>query len=181
MRDAAEAAGVTNLLAHEFRWAPERAVVGRAIADGAIGEPRLCTLVQHVPLVADPEAKVPSWWFDAGAGGGWLGASGSHVVDQIRAWLGREGWKCDQTWNEWTYTLSPVAAAWWKGRPWHAGRFYTFPVWDPQGWKDAIALGWQVDGVCDTMRDHDDWALVVRDGLVRSILHARPAAGRAKD
>jgi predicted dehydrogenase len=88
MRDAAEAAGVTNLMGHEFRWAPERAVIGRAIADGAIGEPRLCTLVQFVPLVADPEAKVPSWWFDPGAGGGWLGASGSHVVDQVRTWLG---------------------------------------------------------------------------------------------
>ena len=88
MRDAVEAAGVANLVGHEFRWAPERAVVGRAIARGAIGEPRLCTLVQLVPLVADPGAKVPSWWFDPGAGGGWLGASGSHVVDQVRTWLG---------------------------------------------------------------------------------------------
>ncbi len=88
MRDAAEGAGVTNLMGHEFRWVPERAVVGRAIADGAIGEPRLCTLVQFVSLVADPGAKVPSWWFDPGAGGGWLGASGSHVVDLVRTWLG---------------------------------------------------------------------------------------------
>lgn len=88
MRDAAEVAGVTNLMGHEFRWAPERAVIGRAIADGEIGEPRLCTLVQFVPLVADREAKVPSWWFDPDAGGGWLGASGSHVIDQVRTWLG---------------------------------------------------------------------------------------------
>ena len=88
MRDAAEVAGVTNLMGHEFRWVPERAVVGRAIADGAIGEPRLCTFVQFVPLVADPGAKVPSWWFDPGAGGGWLGASGSHIVDLVRTWLG---------------------------------------------------------------------------------------------
>ena len=29
-----------------------------------------------------------AWWFDPAAGGGWLGASGSHVVDQIRVWLG---------------------------------------------------------------------------------------------
>jgi predicted dehydrogenase len=41
-----------------------------------------------VPLVADPATKVPRWWFDETAGGGWLGASGSHVVDQIRTWLG---------------------------------------------------------------------------------------------
>ncbi|HEU5301505.1 MAG TPA: Gfo/Idh/MocA family oxidoreductase [Acidimicrobiia bacterium] len=88
MLAAAGAAGVTHLVGHEFRWAPERSVVGRAIADGAIGEPRFATFVQYVPLVADPAAKVPSWWFDRSAGGGWLGASGSHVVDQIRVWLG---------------------------------------------------------------------------------------------
>jgi len=88
MLGAAEEAGVTHLVGHEFRWAPERAIVGRAIAEGAIGEPRLCSLVQYVPLVADPTAAVPPWWFDLSAGGGWLGASGSHVVDQVRTWLG---------------------------------------------------------------------------------------------
>jgi predicted dehydrogenase len=88
MLAAAEASGVTHLVGHEFRWAPERAVVGRAIRDGGIGVPRLVTLVQYVPLVADVAAAVPSWWFDPAAGGGWLGASGSHVVDQVRVWLG---------------------------------------------------------------------------------------------
>jgi len=88
MLDAAERAGVTHLVGHEFRWAPERAVGGRAIHAGAIGEPRFATFVSYVPLVADPETKVPRWWFDHDAGGGWLGASGSHIVDQIRTWLG---------------------------------------------------------------------------------------------
>lgn len=85
---AADEAGVTALVGHEFRWAPDRAVAARAIADGAIGEPRLATFVQFVPLVADPEARVPEWWFDEARGGGWLGASGSHLVDQVRTWLG---------------------------------------------------------------------------------------------
>jgi len=88
MLDAASEAGVTHLVGHEFRWAVDRATVGRAIASGAIGEPRFATFVSHVALVADPDAKVPSWWFDAESGGGWLGASGSHAVDQVRAWLG---------------------------------------------------------------------------------------------
>jgi predicted dehydrogenase len=88
MLAAAEQAGIVHLVGHEFRWAPERVLVARAIADGSIGEPRLVTLVQHVPLVADPDARVPPWWFDAAAGGGWLGASGSHVVDMLRVWLG---------------------------------------------------------------------------------------------
>jgi predicted dehydrogenase len=88
MLAAADAAGVCHLVGHEFRWASDRATVGRAIADGRIGEPRLATLVSYVPLVADPDTRTPPWWFDPAAGGGWLGASGSHVVDQIRTWLG---------------------------------------------------------------------------------------------
>ena len=31
---------------------------------------------------------MPAWWFDQQHGGGWLGASGSHAIDQIRWWLG---------------------------------------------------------------------------------------------
>ena len=88
MLAAAERAGVTHLVGHEFRWAPDRAVAARALAAGAIGAPRFATFVSYVPLVPDPAAKVPGWWFDEAAGGGWLGASGSHVVDQIRTWLG---------------------------------------------------------------------------------------------
>jgi len=85
---AAESTGVVALVGHEFRWAPDRALVARALGEGVIGEPRLATLVQYVPLVADPEARVPEWWFDEMRGGGWLGASGSHVVDQVRTWFG---------------------------------------------------------------------------------------------
>jgi predicted dehydrogenase len=88
MLDAAERAGVTHLVGHEFRWASDRATVARAIASGAIGTPRLVSLVQFVPLVADPATATPPWWFDATRGGGWLGASGSHVVDQVRVWVG---------------------------------------------------------------------------------------------
>ncbi|MEP6624004.1 MAG: Gfo/Idh/MocA family oxidoreductase, partial [Acidimicrobiia bacterium] len=85
---AAERYRVTALIGHEFRWATDRAVLGQAIRDGLIGEPRVATLVQYHDLVADPATRMPAWWFDRGAGGGWLGASGSHVVDQVRVWLG---------------------------------------------------------------------------------------------
>ena len=88
MLDAAAAAGVVHLVGHEFRWAVDRATVGRAIAEGMIGEPRLATLVMHSSLVADLETKTPPWWFDPVEGGGWLGASGSHIVDMVRVWLG---------------------------------------------------------------------------------------------
>ncbi|MFP5305115.1 MAG: Gfo/Idh/MocA family protein, partial [Gammaproteobacteria bacterium] len=86
--DAARRAGVTHLIGHQFRWMPDRALLARSIADGLIGEPRFASFVQYMPLVASPEAKMPRWWFDPQAGGGWLGAHGSHLIDQIRSTLG---------------------------------------------------------------------------------------------
>ncbi|MFA7603661.1 MAG: Gfo/Idh/MocA family oxidoreductase, partial [Novosphingobium sp.] len=88
MLDAAEQAGVCHMVAHEFRWLPDRALFGRAIAEGLIGEPRFLALDQFIPFCADPETPLPPWWFDKASGGGWLGAGGSHLMDQIRAWLG---------------------------------------------------------------------------------------------
>src|SRR5437868_3218579 len=88
MLDAAEAAGVVHLLGTEFRWATGQALAARAVAEGAIGEPRLATFLLHVPLLADPAGELPGWWADADAGGGWLGAQAAHVVDQVRTTLG---------------------------------------------------------------------------------------------
>jgi len=88
MLDAAEQAGVFHMVAHEFRWLPDRALFGRAIAEGLIGDPRFLVLDQFIPFCADPETPLPKWWFDKASGGGWLGAGGSHLMDQIRAWLG---------------------------------------------------------------------------------------------
>ena len=88
MHAAAVAAGRVGLVAHEFRFAPERALVARLLADGAIGRPRMATLIHHLDLVADRSTPVPPWWFDRSRGGGWLGASGSHTIDQVRHWLG---------------------------------------------------------------------------------------------
>jgi predicted dehydrogenase len=45
-------------------------------------------MVGYVPLVADPTVPFMDWWFDPARGGGWLGASGSHQVDQVRTWFG---------------------------------------------------------------------------------------------
>lgn len=90
MLGAVTAAGVQHVVGHEFRLAEDRATITRAINDGLIGEPRLITIAQAVPLVGDPEARMPGWWFDPASGGGWLGASGSHLIDCVRAWTGAE-------------------------------------------------------------------------------------------
>jgi predicted dehydrogenase len=88
MLAAADVAGVVHLLGTEFRWATGQALAARLIRSGAIGEPRLATFILHVPLLADPSGELPSWWADAGEGGGWLGAQAAHVVDQVRTTLG---------------------------------------------------------------------------------------------
>ena len=88
MLDAAEAAGVVHLMGTEFRFATAQAVAARAIAEGAIGKPRLATFILHHPGLADPAGEVPEWWGDASQGGGWLGAYASHVIDQIRVSCG---------------------------------------------------------------------------------------------
>jgi predicted dehydrogenase len=88
MLAAADAAGIVHLLGTEFRFDPGQATLRRAIAAGAIGQARLATLLLHVPVLADPSSELPEWWASSEAGGGWLGAHGSQVIDQVRATLG---------------------------------------------------------------------------------------------
>jgi predicted dehydrogenase len=86
--EAAESAGVVHLLGCEFRFDPGQALLARVVRSGDIGSPRLATFLLHVPLLAEDSAEVPAWWADAAQGGGWLGAHGSQVIDQIRVTLG---------------------------------------------------------------------------------------------
>lgn len=88
MLEAARRAGVVHLVGHEFRWAPERATLGRLVKEGRIGDPRFLSLTQFFQYVGNPSVRLPHWWLDARAGGGWLGASGSHWVDWIRVMAG---------------------------------------------------------------------------------------------
>lgn len=85
---AAERAGVVHLLGTEFRFDTGQALLARTVHDGTIGEPRIALFVLHVGVLADPDAELPGWWADAAQGGGWLGAHGSQVIDQIRTTLG---------------------------------------------------------------------------------------------
>ena len=87
MAHAANEVGVVNLLGNQMRALPERIVAARAIAEGVIGAPKLVTMIQQAGLV-NAGLKWPDWWLDKNAGGGWLGASGSHMIDQVHSWLG---------------------------------------------------------------------------------------------
>jgi predicted dehydrogenase len=85
---AAERAGVVHVMGTEFRYDAGQAGLARAVADGAVGEPRMATWLMHVPVLAEGDAVVPHWWSDASSAGGWLLAHGSQLIDQIRVTLG---------------------------------------------------------------------------------------------
>jgi predicted dehydrogenase len=88
MLDAAEAAGVVHMLGTEWRFGTGQATLARAVHDGVIGVPRFGLFALQLPTLVDPAAELPDWWELESEGGGWLGAHGSHVIDQIRTTLG---------------------------------------------------------------------------------------------
>lgn len=95
LRDAA--AGRPNQIAwmdHELRYEPNRKKVRELIKSGAIGDVRHIEMALRPYLRGDgrPQAiNAPwNWWYDAGRGGGLLGAVGSHLIDQCRFWTGSE-------------------------------------------------------------------------------------------
>jgi len=88
MLAAAERAGVVHVLGVEFRFATAHELLRRTIAAGAIGTPRQALFAWLVPFLSHPAAQTPDWWEDAARGGGFLGAWGSHLIDQVRVTLG---------------------------------------------------------------------------------------------
>src|SRR5690606_25385006 len=88
MLSAAERTRIIHLLGTEFRFGTGQATLTRAVRGGAIGTPRFGLFELQLPTHADPQAELPGWWQLESEGGGWLGAHGSHVIDQIRTTMG---------------------------------------------------------------------------------------------
>jgi predicted dehydrogenase len=89
MYEAAERAGIVHLLGTEFRYSPLNALLAQTVQSGRIGDPIDAQFSLDVPFVTgDDSGGVPDWWRDEASSGGWLGAYGSHVIDQIRTTLG---------------------------------------------------------------------------------------------
>jgi predicted dehydrogenase len=85
---AADEAGIVHLLGTEFRWDPGQATLARVVASGSVGKVRMFSVFLHVPMLVAGDAEVPPWWADPDSGGGWLGAHGSQVIDQVRLTVG---------------------------------------------------------------------------------------------
>ena len=84
---AARDARQVGLVNFEFRCDPARIYVRNLIRDGSLGR------IEHVSWIhVSSGSRVPvrpyGWLFDRAAGGGWLGAWGSHTIDTLRWWLG---------------------------------------------------------------------------------------------
>lgn len=87
MLAAAEAAGVVHALGAEFRFDSAQALLRRVVASGSIGEPLMFHRIYQQPG-GDPDAELADWWTDAAQGGGFLGAFGTHMIDQARTTVG---------------------------------------------------------------------------------------------
>ena len=83
MYDAAQEAGAANFLNFEFRCRSSNLKVKELVDSGAIGTLKHGSWQAYNHLLRD---RGYGWLFDASLGGGWLGAYGSHLIDNI-LWL----------------------------------------------------------------------------------------------
>ncbi len=91
MRDAAAKTKRTAMVAHEFRYAPQRRYMKQLLADGYIGRFTLCTIELFLDRYVTAQPRASTWQALLAEGGGLLGALGSHYVDGLRDWFGEVG------------------------------------------------------------------------------------------
>ena len=85
---AARTAGVVHLVGFENRFGTTQELLRRVVVSGRIGEPRTALVIRHRQSLVDPTVELPDWWESAALGGGWLGALGSHIIDEVRTMVG---------------------------------------------------------------------------------------------
>jgi predicted dehydrogenase len=76
-----------TIIDHELRFLPARAELARRVADGTLGSVLHADYTLRSPGRRDPSLPW-TWWSELSAGGGALGALGSHAVDALRLLLG---------------------------------------------------------------------------------------------
>ena len=89
MLERARERGVLAHVDHELRFVPARRRMREMLLGDEIGRVRHAKFVYRADSRAGRE-RAWDWWSDAGAGGGVLGAIGSHAVDTFRWMTGAE-------------------------------------------------------------------------------------------
>lgn len=87
MLAAAEEAGVVHALGAEFRFDSAQALLRRVVKGGMIGDPLMFSRIYQQPGQGEEE-PLADWWTDAKQSGGFLGAFGTHMIDQVLSTLG---------------------------------------------------------------------------------------------
>jgi predicted dehydrogenase len=79
---------IAGVVDFEFRFVPAFRLMKRLIASGFLGRPRFVSVSWLVDILADPEGRRFGWASEREAGGGVLGAFGSHVFDYLEWFFG---------------------------------------------------------------------------------------------
>jgi predicted dehydrogenase len=87
MYDAAEASGLTAVIAHEFRYSSGRSAAKELIDAGYVGNLRFC-LMKLLLNFPPPNPNQPPRRMGGVPGGGMLFGLGSHYIDCLRDWFG---------------------------------------------------------------------------------------------
>lgn len=122
MVDTAERLDRLHMVDHELRFNPNRRKAQQLIAEGVLGQVNHAHVVSIGASWSNPASRPKGdWWSSAGAGGGRLGANGSHQIDMLRWWLGEVTEVCGEvltmvpdrvdkhTGETWTATADDVA------------------------------------------------------------------------
>lgn len=116
MLDTADALGKLHIIGHELRFNPNRRQIKSLIDSGAIGDVRHVNIHNVSAAWGDPASRpAGDWWSREDMGGGRLGASGSHMIDLLRFWLGDIGAVSGQV-----ATMAPERFDKDSGAPWRA-------------------------------------------------------------
>jgi predicted dehydrogenase len=89
MTERAREKGVLALIDHELRFQHGRRTAFEMLKSGKIGKVRHAKANFRAPHRGDADAPW-NWWSDKKAGGGALGAIGSHIIDSFNWFLGAE-------------------------------------------------------------------------------------------
>ena len=80
--------GLVNAINHEFRHFPARATLTRWIEQGRLGSVEHLVVRDRIPGWARNPSRRLTWLTEKQRGGGFLGALGSHHIDQLLLWGG---------------------------------------------------------------------------------------------